>query len=291
MKNGVRLSSNLYYTMGCPPMGTSVFVCALQKQLLPTPASGSNQQHYMENNCLPISNCKELYLQLVPSKSGLPKFNNFPSLDVSKVKSHVQFENDIVASPATPSYVSKFSNASGLSSPQFDDSASSVPNQKSQSLISSDVILALSDESSKQPLETWATSWLYSRSLLLGNLVRFPMFSECFFQVIGAKKQRVAKSGHYPSNGSSDFYPEDSDVADSVNQAFTVNYETKVFLSLPSNAASEEPIQKDIPCVKQEYKVANASLPDKISKLGGLSKEYTLLKDIISSSVNDALSR
>jgi len=278
--------------MGCPPMGTSVFVCALQKQLLPTPASGSNQQHYMEKNCVPINNCKELYLQLVPSKNGLPlKFNNFPSLDVSKVKSHVQFENDTVASPATPSNGSKFSNASGLSSPQFDDLASSVPNQKSQSLISSDVNLALRDESSKQSLETWATSWLYSRSLLLANLVSVPMFSECFFQVIGAKKLPVTKSDNYPSNGSSDLYPEDSDIADSVNQAFTVNYETKVFLSLPSNAASEEPIQRDIPCVKLEHKVANASLPDKISKLGGLSKEYTLLKEIISSSVNDALSR
>ena len=118
------------------------------------------------------------------------------------------------------------------------------------------------------------------------------MLSElCFFQVIGAKKQPVTKSDHYPSNGNSDLYPEDSDIADSGNQAFTVNDETKVFLSLPSNAASEEPIQRDIPCVKLEHKVANASLHDKISKLGGLSKEYTLLKDIISSSVSDALSR
>ncbi|KOM49991.1 hypothetical protein LR48_Vigan08g081800 [Vigna angularis] len=57
---------------------------------------------------------------------------------------------------------SKFPNASGLSSPQFEDSASSVPNQKSQSLISSNVSLAVSDESSKQSLETWTTSWLYS---------------------------------------------------------------------------------------------------------------------------------
>ncbi|KOM58331.1 hypothetical protein LR48_Vigan11g136500 [Vigna angularis] len=38
---------------------------------------------------------------------------------------------------------SKFPNASGLSSPQFEDSASSVPNQKSQSLISSYVNLAM----------------------------------------------------------------------------------------------------------------------------------------------------
>ncbi|KAG4393591.1 hypothetical protein AAZX31_03G108000 [Glycine max] len=288
LKNGVRLSSNLYYAMGCPPLGTSVFVHPIQKSL----ANGSNEQHSTENNCLPIYNCKELYLQLVPSKNGLPlKFNNFPSSGMSKVKSHVQSENDIIASPATPSNGSKFSNAIGMSSPLFDDSASSVPNLNSQSLNSFDVSLALRDESSKEILLTGAKPWLYSRSLLLGNLVNVPMLSElCFFQVIGAKKQPVTKSDHCPSNGNSDLYPEDSDIAESVNQAFTVNDETKVFLSLPSNAASEEPIQRDIPCVKLEHKVANASLHDKISKLGGLSKEYTLLKDIISSSVSDALS-
>ena len=275
--------------MGCPPLGTSVFVHPIQKSL----ANGSNEQHSTENNCLPIYNCKELYLQLVPSKNGLPlKFNNFPSSGMSKVKSHVQSENDIIASPATPSNGSKFSNAIGMSSPLFDDSASSVPNLNSQSLNSFDVSLALRDESSKEILLTGAKPWLYSRSLLLGNLVNVPMLSElCFFQVIGAKKQPVTKSDHCPSNGNSDLYPEDSDIAESVNQAFTVNDETKVFLSLPSNAASEEPIQRDIPCVKLEHKVANASLHDKISKLGGLSKEYTLLKDIISSSVSDALSR
>ncbi|TKY62736.1 nucleoside-triphosphatase protein [Spatholobus suberectus] len=289
LKNGVRLSSNLYYTMGCPPLGASVFVHPIQKQFLSSLANGSNEQLSTENNCLSIYNCKELYLQLVPSKNGQPlKFNNFPSLNVSKGKSCVQSENDIVASPATPSYGSKFTNASGLSSSLFEDSVSSVPNQKSQPLISFDVSLALGDESSKKLLQTCATSWLYSRSLLLGNLVNVPMFSElCFFQVIGAKKEPVTRSDHYPSNGSSDLYP---DIADSVNQAFTVNYETKVFLSLPSNEASEEPIQRDIPCVKLEHKVANASLHDNISKLGGLSKEYTLLKDIISSSVNNALS-
>nr|KYP64075.1 hypothetical protein KK1_018663 [Cajanus cajan] len=293
LKNGVRLSSNLYYTMGCPPLGTSVFVHPIRKQFLSSFANGSNEQHSTENNCLSIYNCKELYLQLVPSKNGQPlKFNNFPSLDLSKRKSHVQSENDIVASPATPSYGSKFSNASGLSSPLFEDSVSSVPKQNSQPLISFDVNLALGDESSKKLLQTCATSWLYSRSLLLGNLVNVPMFSElCIFQVIGAKKEPVTRSDHYPSNGSSDLYLEDSDIADSVNQAFTVNYETKVFLSLPSNVVSEEPIQRDIPCVKLEDIVTNTSLRDNISKLGGLSKEYTLLKDIISSSVNSALSR
>ncbi|KAL2320617.1 hypothetical protein Fmac_029586 [Flemingia macrophylla] len=292
LKNGVRLSSNLYYTMGCPPLGTSVFVHPIRKQLLSSHSNGSNEPNSTQSNCLFIYNCKELYLQLVPSKNGQPwKFNNFPSLDSSKRKSHVQSENDIVASPATPSYGSKFSNASGMSSPLFEDSVSSVPKQNSQSLISFDVSLSLGNESSKKLLETCATSWLYSRSLLLGNFVNVPMFSEsCIFQVMGAKKEPVAKSDLYPSNRSSDLYPEDSDIADIVNQAFTVTYETKVFLSLPSNAVSEEPIQRDIPCVKLERKVANASLLDNVTKLGGLSKEYTLLKDIVSSSLNNALS-
>ncbi|KHN08907.1 Calmodulin-interacting protein 111 [Glycine soja] len=256
LKNGVRLSSNLYHAMGCPALGTSVFVHPISSA-----ANGINEQHSTGNSCLSIYNCKELYLQLVPSKNGLPlKFNNFPSLGVSKVKFHVQSENDIVASPATPSNGSKFSNACGMSSPLFDNSASSLPNQNSQSLNSFDVSLALGNESSKELLLT------------------------------GAMKQPVTKSDHYPSNGNGDLYPEDSDIADSGNQAFTVNDETKVFLSLPSNTASEEPIQRDIPCVKLECRVANASLHDKISKLGGLSKEYTLLKGIISSSVSDALS-
>ncbi|KAH1077563.1 hypothetical protein GYH30_052883 [Glycine max] len=150
LKNGVRLSSNLYHAMGCPALGTSVFVHPISSA-----ANGINEQHSTGNSCLSIYNCKELYLQLVPSKNGLPlKFNNFPSLGVSKVKFHVQSENDIVASPATPSNGSKFSNACGMSSPLFDNSASSLPNQNSQSLNSFDVSLALGNESSKELLLT-----------------------------------------------------------------------------------------------------------------------------------------
>ncbi|XP_061372359.1 calmodulin-interacting protein 111 isoform X2 [Gastrolobium bilobum] len=294
LKNGVRLSSNLSYTMGCPPSGTSVFVHPVQKQSLSCLENGCNELHSAENHCLLISNCKELYLRLAPCPNGLPlKINNLPSLALSKEKSHVQSENDIFASPRTPSYGSKFSNASGLSSPVFEDSSSSVPNQNSQSVASCDVSEALGDESAKKLLQTSATSWLYSRRLLLGNLVivPIPMLSElCIFQVAGVKKVPVTRSDHYPSNGSSNLYPEDSDIAENVNQAFIVNYETKVFLSLPSNAASDEPVQRDLSCVKLKHKVANASIRDNISKLGGLSKEYTLLKGIISSSVKYDLS-
>ncbi|MED6134520.1 hypothetical protein PIB30_037733 [Stylosanthes scabra] len=288
LKNGVRLSSNISCAMGCPPLGTIVFVYPVQKQYLSALANGSNELHSTESNCLSVYNCKELYLQFSPHHDGFQLDTNNSA---SVVKSHVQSNNDIFASPSTPSNGSKFSNASVLSSPRFEDSASSIPIRNSQSMASFNVMDALGDESSKKLLEACATSWLYSRYLLLGNIVSVPMFSEvCIFQVIGAKKAPAYRADNYSSNGISNLYLEDSDVAENVNEAIFVNCETKVFLSLQSNAASEEPSQTDLSSEKCKAKVANPSIYDNISKLGGLSKEYTVLKDIISSSVKDVLS-
>ncbi|WJX78155.1 hypothetical protein P8452_61405 [Trifolium repens] len=271
LKNGVRLSSNLSFAMGCPSSGTCVFVHPLQKQSL-------------------VYNCKELYLQLAPCKSGPPlKVNNLPSSDLSKSRSRAQSENDIVASPKTPSYGSKFSNDSVYSSPIFEDSASSVTNSNGQLVASFDVSKALGNESSKKLLETCATSWLYSRCMLLGNLVNVPMFSEfCIFQVTGIKRGSTNLPDYCQLNGSSDLNLEDSDMLENVNLAFTVNWETKVFLSLPSNATFEESIQRDLSCLKLDDKDVKPR-SDNISKLGGLSKEEMLLKEIIYFSKNDFL--
>lgn len=293
LKNGVRLSLNLSFTMGCPPLGISVFVHPLQKQYISCLANESNELHSAGNNCSLVYNCKELYLQLVPCNSGLPlKVNNLPPLDLSNSKSRVQSENNFIASPKTPSYGSKFSNGS-LSSPSvFEDSASSVTNNNGQSAASFDISKALGDESSKKLLQTCANSWLYSRCLLLGNLINVSMFSEfCIFQVKGIKKVPVTIPDYSPSNGSSNSNLEDSDMAENVNLAFTVNWETKVFLSLPSNAALLESIQRDLSCLKLDHKATKPGISDNISKLGGLSKEELLLKKIIYSSVNNTLSR
>ncbi|AES81138.2 putative ATPase, AAA-type, core, P-loop containing nucleoside triphosphate hydrolase [Medicago truncatula] len=264
LKDGVRLSLNLFFAMGRPPLGTCVFVHPVHKQSL-------------------IYNCKEIYLQLATCKSGTPlKVNNSPSLDLSKSKSRVQTENDIVASPKTPSYGSRFSNDSVYSSPVYEDSASSVTDNNGQSVTSFDVSKALGNESSKKLLETCATGLLYSRCLLLGNLVTVQMLSEFFiFRVMDIKKVSTTIYD-YSLNGSSNLNLKDSEMAvENVNLAFTVNWETKVFLSLPSNVAFEESIQRDLSCLKL----------DNISKLGGLSKEEILLKRIISFSLNDILSR
>lgn len=209
LKNGARLSSILSFAMGCPPFGTCVFVHPLQKQSL-------------------VYNCKELYLQLASCKSVQTlKVNNFPSLDLSNSKSCAQSENDIVASPKTPSYGSRFSNDSVYSSPVYEDSASSVTDNNGQSVTSFDVSKALGNESSKKLLETCATGLLYSRCLLLGNLVTVQMLSEFFiFRVMDIKK--VSTTIPCPLNGSNNSNLEDSDTVEKENVAFAVNWETKI---------------------------------------------------------------
>jgi len=228
-------------------------------------------------------NCKELYLQLAPCKSGPTlNVNNFPSLDLSNSKSCPQSENDIVASPKTP-YGSNFSNDSVYSSSVVKDLASSVTNYNGQSVVSFDVSKALGNETSKKLLETCATALLRSRSLLLGNLVTVPILSEFFiFQVMDIRMSTTIPD-YYPLNGSSYLNLEDSDMVENVNVAFTADWETKVYLSLPSNSAFEESIQKDLSCLKLDNR------HDKISKLGGLSKEEMVLNDLIFCSKNDII--
>jgi len=178
--------------MGCPPFGTCVFVHPLQKQSL-------------------VYKCKELYLQLAPCKSVQTlKVNNFPSLDLSNSKSCAQSENDIVASPKTPSYASKFSNDSLYSSPVIENLASSVTNYNGQSEASFDVSKTLANGNSKKLLETCATSSLYSRCLLLRNFVTLLMLFEFFiFQVMDIKK--VSATIPCPLNGSNNSNLENSD--------------------------------------------------------------------------------
>ncbi|KAI4300918.1 hypothetical protein L6164_034244 [Bauhinia variegata] len=141
LKNDVLLCSSLFHTMGRPTSGTIMFVYAI---------------HSIE--------CEELYLELVPSENDLPKKINTPSrLNFSAVKAHVQSENEAIASPRTPSFVSKFSNAGDSTSPIFEDSVSSISKQNNQSVASFDVKGALGDESAKRLLQTCATSSLCSR--------------------------------------------------------------------------------------------------------------------------------
>lgn len=79
---------------------------------------------------------------------------------------------------------------------------------------------------------------------------------------------------------------------DHESNAFVINHETKVYLYPPLNAVSKSLREGTLPNAQIEFQNVQATVEQDISKLGGLSKEYAILKDIIiSSSVKSTLSR
>ncbi|XP_076895055.1 calmodulin-interacting protein 111 isoform X2 [Bidens hawaiensis] len=207
------------------------------------------------NNAISIHKCKDLHLSLVSSKSSISnKFNK---------TSHIDFpsENGSISSPKTP-YLTK----SKLSSP-----CSSMPtsprhgqsNGFDPSLDSCNIKEILEDEIGKKLLQTCAMSLLNSRYLINGNLVVIPILSEiCLFKVVGAEK--VSEHDNDNNNGYEDF---------DRNNVFLVDHGTKVILF--SDKTNFD--------ISSEGSVDKILLND-IIKLGGLSKEYSVLKDIIISS-------
>ncbi|XP_047338722.1 calmodulin-interacting protein 111 [Impatiens glandulifera] len=250
----VRLSSNLSSSLCYPASGRTVFV-------YPIPASLNKQQN---ENCLLISNCKELYLELATPKSDI---------DHSGPRSYHQIDNLHASSPATP--------INPRSKPTFSPVSHRSQSDDHESL-KSNLTKMLEDESSKKLLQTCSTYWLHSRNLLYGNFVTIPINSKVStFQVITARKITS-------SNSLEGLTGEDQDPEDLVDDAFLVNHMTTVHFSLPS---TEAPQAKGFPSLKLEYEASNANEEEDFSKLGGLSSEYSILKDIIISSKRSTLSR
>ncbi|KAL5732649.1 hypothetical protein ACOSP7_032004 [Xanthoceras sorbifolium] len=297
LKNGVRLSSNLAHTMGCPASGRAVFVYAVQNQFLNGQVNGSYELHNREVKHISMRTCKELHLELVPFKCGV-KLNRdiFSKMNSSVEKIRDRLENEVVSSPKTPLSMPKFSSPSisQLISPIYEDSMSSSLNLNGSGVDLFDIKEVLRDESAKKILQTCAASWLYSRNLLCGNLVAIPIMSEHFvFLVVGANKMPAEDTNEDLSNErSNSMHPLASELVNNWSDAFVINHETKVYLYSSSNSASESFQKRSFPCVQIESENVKAHTEHNISKLGGLSKEYTILKDIIvSSSAKDGLSR
>lgn len=110
-----------------------------------------------------------------------------------------------------------------------------------------------------------------------------PVLSQlCLLRVVGAKNLSDDKANH-------DLLHESSELVDKVNDAFLVKRETKVCFHLPPNLESETPQRRVLSTVQCKDAMANTG--DKSSRMGGLSKEYAVLKDIIISSSMHTLSR
>lgn len=289
LKNEVRLSSSLSYTMGCPLSGRTVFVYTIQSQFLTGLVNGSNKPYNGEANHFSVRTCQELHLELVPLRSRL-KMNGaaFCKMKVSAERSRDQLGNGIDSSPKTPMYQPRLSSQSvnQLASPVSEDSVSKSLNWNSLNVDAFDIKEVLEDESAIKLLQTCAASWLYSRSLLCGNLVAVPMLSEIsIFLVIGANKLPADLTNERSQ-------PQVTESMDHESNAFVINHETKVYLYPPLNAVSKSLREGTLPNAQIEFQNVQATVEQDISKLGGLSKEYAILKDIIiSSSVKSTLSR
>ncbi|KAL5546728.1 hypothetical protein UlMin_006415 [Ulmus minor] len=287
-KNGVRISSNLSSTLGYPTSGRVVFVYPIQSQFLPGVVTKDENLHSNKVKPLLASDCNELILELVYSKNRLTRTDT--SISISS-RTSVCFENEAVESPKTPLNQLKFSssNTSQLTSPMFEDYAANLTHSNGFSLDQFDITEVLGDDVSKRILETHATDWLCSRFLLCGNLVTVPILSQvCTFQIVSARKLLENRANHGLENGSANDLPlVASDVVEHASDAFIVKRETKVCLRLPSKLASGTPERQGLSSVNLHCTDVKADAGDTFSKLGGLSKEYAILKDVIvSSSVN-----
>ncbi|XP_038718921.1 calmodulin-interacting protein 111-like isoform X2 [Tripterygium wilfordii] len=274
--------------MGYPSPGRIVFVHSVQSQFLTHSVNGSDKTHTPLVSRPLLRNCEELHLRLANLETRVEtKRNVLFTSDFNAEKSHGRFENRTISSPKTPLHKSKFNSPTSghLDSPMSEEPVSSVLSRISSSIGSANITDSLKDESSKKILQTCANSWLYTRSLLCGNLVAIPMLSElCFFYVIRGELPSDG-SNQDPVNQRSDgLHPKASNFVDHMHDAYVVSRETKVHLYLPLGSGSESPGKRGLPGLQLEFENAKASMVSDISKLGGLSKEYAVLMDIIISS-------
>lgn len=281
--------------MGSPPPDSILFVHPICLQ--PTARFANGNGKLQSTGYLSVSTCKELYLELVSSNSesavNSDKFHKdaFPA-ETTKVLA----ENEKVSSPKTPFSQPKFSSpsTSHVSTPRGDESVSSKSKNYRTTMPSFEIQEVLENESAKNLLQTCATSWLSSRSLLCGNIVVIPILSKlCIFQVLGANK---LSANHHILNvidGSHcDICIEDLDLVDHVDDAFLVDHNTKVYLFPPIGSVVNSAKNRGLLRQELDYKEVRSHAAAEIPKLGGISKQYAELKDIIiSSSLNNKFSR
>ncbi|XP_024029626.1 calmodulin-interacting protein 111 [Morus notabilis] len=290
-KSGVRLSSRLSDTMGDPTLGRVVFIYPAQSQTVPSHLTKDENSRSSKVNPLLVYNCDELFLELVHSRK-LTKTS--ASVTMSSETSFDCSESGVVGplSPKTPMNQIKVGSSviNQLTSPRCDDSKANLTNSNGPSFDTFDIMKLLGEQGvTKRLIEARAAPFFNSRCLLRGNLVTIPVLSQlCLFQVVGAKKLLADRTDYgSTSESSNNLLHKASESLQNSIDAFIVVNETKVCLSLPSKVASKTPERQVLSTVDFEFMDVKADSRDNNIKLGGLSKEYAILKDIIvSSSVN-----
>lgn len=274
----MQLSTNLSFTLGCPTIGRVVFISPLKTHLCNDPLNDNGKLKSTEVNFLRIYNCKELFLDLASSTNVSTKDNLFPSSTIYSRKVHGRSESGNLTSPSTMR----------SASPKCDEVVSNLPSPFVHSLIES-----LGDDTVRKTLQTIASNELYKRCVLRGNLVTIPVLSDlCTFHVRGAKGLSGYDDSYDSVNSGSDDHFQHYSSDEYANCAFNIDQLTKVFINVQSTTVSETNQEIFPSNVEPQNLNIRAKVKPKVRKLGGLSKEYSVLKDIIiSSSLNSTMSR
>ncbi|CAK7340295.1 unnamed protein product [Dovyalis caffra] len=294
-KIGVQLSSNLAYTMGCPALGRVIFVYTIRNQLLTDIVNGNDKPLGAKADNLSLHNCNELYLEPVPFMDRVKmKSDTMSVTKLSAEKRHHQSENGTILSPKTPLCQPKLSSCSPikLASPICEQAASNIFNSNGMDVDLLDIRKVLEDESAKKLLQVCANSWLYSRVLICGNFVVIPILSNlCVFRVISANELSADGSDQdLMKDRTHGMHPQDSEELSHMKDAFSINRETKVYFHQQMNSTAERPQRQGFPLMQSECSDGKTIIGHDRSKLGGLHKEYKVLRDIIVSSTKNNLS-
>ncbi|MQM01475.1 hypothetical protein Taro_034235 [Colocasia esculenta] len=283
LKNGAKLSLNLSCTMGFPAVGRMIFVSPIVE------SSTIHHSHGIGQTCkstsrsvslVSLCTCRDLYLKLVPLSGGQMPYAEKLSAVYDPVNSGQSLSGEVL-SPRTPScYQSRLSSPSA--SPGHSKGAQDhtlgkkgtqdyVSKKKCYPNISQSAVReAIRDEKSIELLQTYAVRWFHGRYLLNQNILVLPLYGQlCVFQVDGAvmlPAETATVVSKPLSHGGAIFF---------------VDSTTKVHLT-PMPLFVENSNEKDWVSSNLTVKDFRIKESSTIPRLGGLSKEYALLHDIIS---------
>ncbi|XP_027173359.1 calmodulin-interacting protein 111 isoform X1 [Coffea eugenioides] len=283
VKDAVRLSPNLFLTMGCPASGRALYVNSIQDR--PVMGVGEfGKSHRINDFGLSLNNCKELDLSFVSSQTKFVASSMSSNNGHLTERTNIQDVNSKIASPKTP-YFSQSKLKSPISGrfsmPNFEDSRSDSSRLQEMSEDIFDVKDILEDDDVRKLLQTCCTSWLFSRFLLCGNLLAIPILSGlCIFHVIGVSSLST-ESKRLTENSCCNLTSQMVDQVDHIVDAYFVDRGTKVSIHLPRHSAPETPLKRSSMWLEPVRQSFIAKEGDDLPNLGGLTVEFGVLKEII----------
>uniref|UniRef100_A0A1D1Y622 Calmodulin-interacting protein 111 n=1 Tax=Anthurium amnicola TaxID=1678845 RepID=A0A1D1Y622_9ARAE len=287
-KNGVKLSWSLSCTMGFPPIGRMLFVFPIGYPPASHLLCGVDEMHKSTGRTVSFASlclCTDLHLKLVPLNIGQMPYTERLTAVSDSVNSGCILSGE-ASSPKTPScYQSKLS--SPVSGPiHVKGTQDYIPNTGCYSNINQSAVReAMKDDKCSELLRTYAVRWFHGHYVLNGNLLALPIFGQLsILHVESGIKASVGSAREdqtYDTTNNLVVSETESQSLLQVDTIFFVDSRTKVHLNpMPSVAESSD--KKDTVSSKLMLKDFMVKEAGNHLRLGGLSREYALLKEIIS---------